>query len=77
MPIYTFDCDNCTRTVDVLVSYEDRDGDHNCSVCGGALIRRGVSGFQTGKPRFQTQAVLGNGAHIKGHFGKDARRRRR
>lgn len=77
MPVYTYDCDNCARVVDVIVSYADRDGTHLCSVCKGELIRRGVSGFRLGKPRYQMAAVLPNGDHIPGHFGKDASRRRK
>lgn len=77
MPIYTYDCAECERVVDVLVSYQDRDGEHACSVCGGSLVRHGVSGFQLGKSAYQMQAVLANGDHIKGHFGKDAKRRKR
>ena len=89
MPIYSYRCRQCGLIEDHVVSYVDRDkfmqhdGPYECSrnyrdKCGGSLER--VEGLELptlGKPSFQTQAVLANGDHIAGHFGKEAVRRKR
>lgn len=78
MPLYTYECPRCEVAVDRVIKYEERDnGQFECETCGSTLRRRGVSEFCMGKPAYQMQAVLGNGDHIKGHFGKDAKRRKR
>jgi putative FmdB family regulatory protein len=78
VPVYTFDCESCGSTSDEIVSYRLRDIEPvACRSCGVGMRRRGISGFRLGKARYQMAAVLPNGDHIPGHFGKDARRRRR
>lgn len=92
MPLYTYRCRQCGLIEEHLVKYEDRDKpmQHEGSNewertdpayrerCGGSLEREGGLEAPTiGKPAFQSQAVLGNGDHIKGHFGKEAVRRKR
>lgn len=77
MPLYTYDCPRCGCEADRVVKYEERDnGLFECEGCSSTLRRRKVSGFTMGKPAYQMQAVLSSGAHIKGHFGKDAPRKR-
>lgn len=92
MPIYTYRCRQCGLPVECVVSYADRDKpmQHEGSNelertdpayrerCGGGLEREeGLESPTIGKPAFQSAAVLGNGDHLKGHFGKEAPRRKR
>lgn len=80
MPIYTYRCRRCGVTEEHVTSYADRDTllSHEGGDCDGLLERDGGLELPTfGKPAFQTQAVLGNGAHLKGHFGKEAIRQRK
>jgi hypothetical protein len=53
------------------VSLEERDH-QRCAFCREKLERSGVEVFAIGKPRYQMQAVLADGRHVKGHFGKAA-----
>lgn len=69
MPIYTYECPEC-GTFDTIAKYAERD-DVKCP-CGKPATRYGVQPFNSGKPGYQMQAVLGSGAHLKGHFGKSA-----
>lgn len=60
-----------------LVKFAERDNPQTHDGCGGSLERdTGLELPIVGKPAFQTQAVIGNGAHVKGHFGKDSARRK-
>ena len=78
MPVYTFECPACGCERDHVVSFDERDaGLFECGRCAVAMRRQAVSAFALGKPSYQMQAVLGNGDHLKGHFGKDAKRRKR
>lgn len=71
MPLYTYHCDRCPADVERGVRFEERD-DQRCARCEGELARSGVEVFAIGKPRYQMQAVLAGGRHVKGHFGKAA-----
>ena len=75
MPIYTYQCSSCGTQTDHLTSYLARDAEwFGCEKCGLRTERVKVQGWTMGKPAYQMQAVLGSGAHVKGHFGKDAAR---
>jgi putative FmdB family regulatory protein len=75
MPMYTYTCERCHKDTECVVSYDQRDAPIRCA-CGGALRRHGVEPFKTGKPPYQMKAVMSDGSHVAGHFGKDARRKR-
>lgn len=77
MPIYSFDCEQCLAAREEIVSYARRDDPLVCEACGGVLRRRGVELPTIGAAAYQMQAVMSNGQHVAGHFGKDASRRRR
>ena len=65
MPIYTYDCEKCSTTVEHITSYAERDVPMGClepdydgqGQCGGKLVRRGVELFTKGEPSFQTHAI--------------------
>lgn len=84
MPIYTYKCNRCGLVDEDLVIYQARDAPRFCKslrddggVCGGLLQRDGLDCPTIGKPEHQTAAILGSGAKVKGHFGKEAKRRRK
>jgi hypothetical protein len=89
VPIYSYRCRQCGLIEEHVVKYADRDkfmqhegpnGDEGPgykSVCGGTLERQGVELFRAAKENYQCQAILANGAHIPGHFGKEAKRKRK
>lgn len=75
MPLYTYGCGRCGHQEEHLVKYSERDVQtFQCPRCvpGWLLVRQGVELFRQGQPGYQMQAVLGNGAKLKGHFGKAA-----
>jgi hypothetical protein len=83
MPIYTYKCNRCDRISEDLVMYSARDAPRFCKqlqddegICGGLLVR-GLDCPTIGKPEHQTAAILDSGAKIKGHFGKEAKRKRK
>lgn len=78
MPIYTYKCENCGVEVEQLTTFVRRDCDELKHDCGGRLVRLGrLERPAIGKPEHQMGAVLANGAKLKGHFGKEAKRHRR
>jgi len=78
MPLYQYQCRRCRETLEQLSVYRDRDKPIVHEGCGGSLERlRGLELPTVGKSAFQTQVVLGNGDHLKGHFGKEAVRKKR
>lgn len=80
MILYTYLCKNpkCQNEEEHLVNYDERDTVIiECAKCGMPLDRAGVESFKAGKPAFQPGVVLNNGAHIKGHFGKEAKLNKR
>jgi len=64
--------------VEQVVKYEQRDNPwiHDDD-CNGKLIREGLELPTIGKSGFQTKAVLSDGSHIAGHFGKESSRRKK
>lgn len=77
MPIYSFRCRQCGRMVEQVLKYADRDKPSAHEDCGGALEREGVELFRSGKEGYQVKAVMADGSHVAGHFGKEASRRRK
>lgn len=78
MPIYTYVCVKCGAEVEAVVSLKDRDQSLIHSCCGGVLNRLAqIERTALGKPGYQMQAVLADGSHVKGHFGKEAKRHRK
>jgi len=75
MPIFTFNC-KCGNVLEEICKYEDRPDKKKCD-CGKWAIRQGIELCTLGKEGYQPQAILENGDHIKGHFGKEAKRRRK
>jgi hypothetical protein len=77
MPIYEVDCHKCKRAVDVVCKYEERE-QQICEYCGKTMqMREGRSAPIVGKSRYQMQAVMPDGKHVKGHFGKAARTKKK
>jgi putative FmdB family regulatory protein len=74
MPIYTFVCE-CGHEEEHILKADERDSEFKCPNCDGVLRWQGIERFTKGKPSFQSQAILGSGAHVKGHFGKEARKK--
>jgi putative FmdB family regulatory protein len=71
VPLYTYHCNHCRTDFERTVKLEERDN-QRCHGCNGQLERSGVERFAVGKARYQMQAVLADGRHVKGHFGKTA-----
>ena len=60
--------------------YQDREKPDlhiDAEACGGELVRLGIELCRIGKETYQMKAVMGDGSHVAGHFGKDAVRRKR
>lgn len=77
MPMYEYQCVQCGAIEEHYVQNSgQRDDALECAKCGGEMERI-VSPFALGQSEYQMQAVLGSGAHLKGHFGKEAKRDRR
>lgn len=73
MPIYEVDCHKCKRAVDVICSYSEREK-QTCEYCGKTMqIREGRTAPNIGKSKYQMQAVMHDGTHVKGHFAKAAK----
>lgn len=47
-----------------------------CPECGEVMVRA-IDAPVIGKSEFQMHAILGNGRHVPGHFGKSAKRNRK
>jgi putative FmdB family regulatory protein len=78
MPIYTYVCAKCSAEVEVMANLKDRDAAIVHEGCGGDLKRLvQIERTVMGRPGYQMQAVLANGSHVKGHFGKEAKRQRK
>jgi putative FmdB family regulatory protein len=76
MPIYSYTCKQCGQAVEQIVTYARRDNLAHCE-CGGELQRSGVEAFALGKPTFEMGAIMRDGSRVKGHFGKEAPKKRR
>ena len=87
MPIYTYWCRQCGAEVELIMSYDKRDDQSlqhegpdgfGKKRCGGKLERNeGLERPNIGAPAHQMGAILGSGAKVKGHFGKEAKRKRK
>ena len=78
MPVYDYECRGCDWAGEILhVRYDDR-ADQRCPNCrkklGSPVL---VTAPKVGKPGFQMGAVLRNGQHLNGHFGKESKRRKK
>ena len=77
MPAYDFECPQCGWKGEMLqVVYTER-GDQSCPRCDEPLGSPMPSAPVVHGPQYQMAAVMPNGEKIKGHFGKDAKRRRK
>ncbi len=75
MPLlYEFECETCEARKEEIVQYDERDKSRLC-YCGGPLKRLVSFGAIHG-PAYQMQAVTSSGEHVKGQFGKSAKRDR-
>jgi putative FmdB family regulatory protein len=74
MPLYDYRCRDCGFTSEHLVPLEQRDtATVLCGHClGGNTVRVIVAAPKLGKERYQMKAVLNDGSHVAGHFGKSA-----
>jgi putative FmdB family regulatory protein len=76
MPLYTYICQGCGVEAEHLVRYDDRNNEQTC-VCGDKMVRRGLEGFAIGDAPQQMGAIFNDGSRVPGHFGRDAKRRRK
>lgn len=72
MPLFEYRCEKCGEHKDHVVKASEKDDDRFCD-CGGVQVRV-LAPPVVGKTGYQMKAVLGGGARLKGHFGKDAKR---
>jgi predicted nucleic acid-binding Zn ribbon protein len=73
MPLYTYKCE-CGYEEEEIVSYEERDTIYiSCEKCGKKLCR-GIDAPKIGSEPYKMKAVMRDGSHVKGHFGKTAKR---
>jgi len=71
MPIYVFKCGKCGKCEEHILAIAARDHQMICAC--GAIQHRLLTSFTIGKQEHQTKAILGSGAKVKGHFGKEAK----
>lgn len=71
--MYQYECPN-GHEVELLIFYSDRDNAMQCEECGEALAR--VPTPVRTVTRHQAGAVLSNGSTVRGHWGKDAPKKR-
>jgi putative FmdB family regulatory protein len=77
MPVYDYECPNCKWRGELFqVAYSER-GDQSCPECDEPLGSPSPGFGAIHGPEYQMQAVMGDGSHVKGHFGKEAKRRRK
>jgi len=74
MPLYDFRCRDCGFISEHLVAMEQRDtATVLCGHClGGNMSWVIAQAPVLGKERYQMKAVLNDGQHVAGHFGKSA-----
>ena len=81
MPLYDYVCQSCDKVVELNVPYEKRDARRKHKGCGGKLKREWLKPPTDGSAAYEMQAVMYKGeqkvTHMKGHFGKEAPRRRK
>lgn len=72
MPMYIFLCVACSNEEEHLADIKDRDKVKlECSKCGSRLKRVPAAANFDVNP-YHMKAVLNNGQHVAGHFGKSA-----
>ena len=85
MPVYTYRCRQCGTKVEAITPYGRRDSiirhdgpDSSGEECQGILKRDpGLERPHIGSGCYEMKAILGNGAKLTGHFGKEAKRRKK
>lgn len=78
MPLYSYDCDRCDSRGEQIVPFAGRnEPPDKCCPCGGTWVYGGLQLCAVGKREYQMAAILGDGRHVPGHFGKSAKRRPR
>lgn len=76
MPMYDYECPICEWADEIQCKIADR-GKQSCPVCSSRLPHPLILQAPAHHgPAYQMKAVLSNGEHIKGHFGKEAKRRK-
>lgn len=79
MPRYDYHCAGCGWTGPLIVALARRDEQH-CPGCTGPIVREEIAltGPPNAKGGYQMHGIFGpQGQHVPGHFGKDAKRRRK
>ena len=71
MPLYGFVCFECDTERECMSTIDERNEVRIICKCGTRMKRK-VEAPALGKSRYQMQAVMTDGTHIKGHFGKEA-----
>ena len=71
-PIYTFNCE-CGNVLEEICKYEDIPAKKKCA-CGKFAKKQGIELVTIAKEGYQMKAIMDNGEHIAGHFGKEAKR---
>jgi len=75
MPLYGFNCE-CGAYAEIMLSISERDHEMLCPKCSRPMQREIAAPALHGEP-YQMQAILGDGSKVKGHFGREAPRRRK
>jgi len=83
--MYDYLCEKCGERVELIVPYAERNDDHEHDGCGGTLKRTGFTKAPGARQLTQyggMQAVVVDRnektvGHVKGHFGKEAKRNRK
>lgn len=77
MPLYTYVCE-CGNEEEHLVLMDSRDSiELDCSRCGKRLKRIVDGAPALHGEKYQMKAVMSDGSHVAGHFGKEAPRVRK
>ena len=82
MPMYDYVCDTCGAEVERIVTISTRDVAVAHDGCGGLLHYAGVGLVNVGVPAPRMGAMIVDRnerkvTNVEGHFGKEAKRRRR
>jgi len=75
MPLYTFVCESCGFEEEALLSVSERNTtDNRCADCGQTMVRR-IDAVNFKTDPYQMKAILSDGQHVPGHFGKTAKKK--
>lgn len=77
MPIYTYFCRSCGHELERICKYEERLQEVQCPGCGNNVRWQGLELPTFPKDRPKMGAIMSNGDRVVGHFGKEAKRRRK